>query len=236
MLVEIDNREKNQRIKSAVKFYTDLEWNKNQLQYKGNGNTVNIETLAVGDYVFDKRVCFEYKTSPDIIGSIMDGRVFKQVERMQQYDKNFVIIVGDVSEEINQRNYTNYWNKYGKLKQFTIKSYLGAVARLSQQTNVLHVKNQQQAFYLMQSIVEKVGKNVKKVDKPSFKLTDPIASFLGCIYVNDTTRISSKTAVSIREYLHLETLDDLLGIERKDLLKVNGVGKQTADAIIKVLR
>lgn len=224
----IDGREKKSRKESAEKFFSQ--------EFDGKFKT-EIRNLTVGDYLFDDRVCFEYKTASDMIGSIIDGRVFKQARRMQQYPFSYIIVVGDVSETINSRNERNYWNKYGKLKQFTIKQYLGAVASLSVENKILHVKNQQQAFILMEAITDKTLKDnsVKKIDKPSFKLTDPIASFLGCIYVNDTTRLSMRTAVSIREYLHLESLEDLLQVTKKDLLKVKGVGEQTADAIMKVI-
>jgi ERCC4-type nuclease len=39
----------------------------------------------------------------------------------------------------------------------------------------------------------------------------------------------------IREYLHLESLKDLLDIEYDDLVKVKGVGVKTAKKIMEVL-
>lgn len=223
MKIKIDNREDNRRIKSAEKFF------------KGH-NTI-VETLTVGDYVFEDRVCFEYKRADDFIGSIIDGRVFKQARNMQQYPFSYVIIVGNVAKEINSRNERKYWNSKGGLKSFTVKQYLGAVARLSVDGKVIHADNQQQAFYLMESVATKCleDASVKGIDKPKFKLTDPIASFLGCIYVNETSRLSMKQAVLIREHCKLETLNDLLNVTYDDLIKINGIGEKTARAVIEAI-
>lgn len=238
MKIRVDNREHEKRIKSCVKFFTKKGYDPTKKQYDGQGNTLTVEKLTVGDYVFDDKVCFEYKTAKDLIGSIIKSRVFKQSRNMQQYPFSYVIIVGNVPKEINSRNERRYWNQKGNLKTFTVKQYLGAVARLSVDGKVLHCDNQQQAFYLMQSVAEKCleDSSVKGVDKPSFKLTNPVASFLGCIYVNDTSRLSMKQAVLIREHCHLESLEDLLNLEYEDLIQINGIGKKTAEAVIGAIR
>ena len=226
MRIRIDNREDNRRIKSAEKYFR-----------KSNNETI-VETLTVGDYVFEDKVCFEYKRADDFIGSIIDGRVFKQARNMQQYPFSYVLIVGDVAKEINKRNERKYWNSRGNLRAFTVKQYLGAVARLSVDGKVLHCNNQQQAFYLMESVANKCleDASVKGIEKPRFKLTDPIASFIGCIYVNDHSRVPMKQAVLIREHLHLETLEDLLEVEYDDLIGIKGIGEVTATAVIKAIR
>lgn len=158
---------------------------------------------------------------------------------MKQYPFSFVIIVGNVADEINRRNEPKYWNKYNKIRTFTIKSYLGALARLYTYTKVIHVNNNQQAWTLMQYLVEKLleeNKDIKAIEKPQFKLSDPIASFLGCIYVNKSQRLSIKQAVLIREHLHLETLQDLLDVTYEDLVNIKGIGSKTAKAVIEVIK
>lgn len=238
MNIKIDNREDRKRIKSCIKHYTGENYKVKKNQYTGKGNVATVGTMTVGDYIFDDKVCFEYKRADDFIGSVINGRVFKQSRNMQQYPFSYVIIVGNVAKEINTRNERKYWNGKGKLKSFTIKQYLGAVARLSVDGKVLHVDNQQQAWTLMGSLASKCLEDatVKGIDKPSFKLTDPIASFLGCIYVNDTSRLAMSQAVLIREHLHLETLSDLLDVTYDDLIGIKGVGEVTATAVIKAIR
>lgn len=225
MKLVIDNREDNKRINSATRFFS----------------TYNVKTdqLPIGDYLFEDKIVFEYKTPSDMINSIIDGRIFRQTHNMKQYPFSFVIIVGNVADEINRRNEPKYWNKYNKIRTFTIKSYLGALARLYTYTKVIHVNNNQQAWTLMQYLVEKLleeNKDIKAIEKPQFKLSDPIASFLGCIYVNKSQRLSIKQAVLIREHLHLETLQDLLDVTYEDLVNIKGIGSKTAKAVIEVIK
>ena len=85
MQVRIDSREKN-RIQSASKFFKEQKLD------------VSVEELPVGDYVFDDKVCFEFKLIPDFIASIQDGRVFNQsIEMAENYDYSFVVIHGDLA-------------------------------------------------------------------------------------------------------------------------------------------
>ena len=238
MNIKIDTREDNKRIASAVQFFTSQEYNKGILEYHGNLNHVFISQLPIADYIFDDKVVFEFKTPSDIINSIIDGRIFRQAEHMNQYPYSFVIIVGNVADEINRRNEPKYWNKYNQMRTFTLKNYLGALARLYTYTKVIHVDNNQQCWILMQYLVEKLleDTSIKALDKPSFKLTDPIASFLGLIYINEKQRVSSKQAILIREHLHLETLTDLCKVEYEDLVGIKGIGSKTARKIMECIK
>ena len=220
----IDNRESKTRINSARQFFED-------------DYTIETGNYPIGDYIFDNKVCFEYKTANDIISSIIDGRVFRQAEKMKQYPYSYIIIIGDVAGTINERN-ANYWNRRNNVKQFTVRNYLGALARLNIDSHVIHVDNNQQCWILMDFLVKKLlsdNPNMKGVEKPILLLSDPIATFISCIYVNGTQRVGIKQAVMIREYLHLETLEDLLSVSYDDLIKVKGVGKKTARSIMEVL-
>lgn len=224
MKLQIDNRESNTRISSACQFFDD-DYN------------IEVGSYPVGDFIFDNKIVFEYKTAPDIVSSIIDGRVFRQVERMKQYPYHYVIVVGNVAEHINERN-ANYWNRRNQVKQFTVRNYLGALARLQIESKVIHVDNNQQAWTIMDFLTKKLlsdNPNVQGVDRPKATLSDPIATFLSCIYINDSQRLGIKTAVMIREYLHLESLNDLLQVTYEDLVGVKGVGSKTARRIIDVL-
>lgn len=223
MKLKIDNRESNKRIESARQFFESYD--------------IEVGSYPVGDYIFDDKVVFEYKTANDIISSIIDNRVFRQAERMKQYPYSYIIVVGNVAETINERN-ANYWNRRNQVKQFTVRNYLGALARLQIESRVIHVDNNQQCWTIMDFLTKKLldkNPNVKGVDRPKATLSDPIATFLSCIYINDSQRLGIKTAVMIREYLKLENLSDLLSVTYEDLVKVKGVGSKTAKRIMDVL-
>ena len=239
MNIKIDNREDNKRIKSCVRYYTDSSYDLKSSNYKGKGNIIEVSQLPIGDYVYDDKVAVEYKTPSDMINSIIDGRIFKQASNMKQYPFSYIMVVGNVADEINRRNEPKYFNKYNQMRTFTIKNYLGALARLYTYSTVIHVDNNQQCWILLEYLSSKLledNQDVKAVDKPSFKLSDPIATFIGCVYVNNTQRVSSKQAILIREHLHLETLNDLLNVEYEDLVGIKGIGSKTAKAVMEAIK
>ena len=222
MILEIDNREKDTRRESAYQFFVD-------------DYDISVTQLPIGDFLFEKKIVFEYKTANDMISSIMDGRIFRQSKRMQQYPHHFVIVVGNVFQEIKDRYespenpfYAKY--RYKKMKAFTVNNYLGALATLYEHDKVIHVENEHQAFvlmgYLSKNILER-NPELKSIDKPVCKMTDSVSTFLACI-----DGISVKKAVLIRDALNLKSLRDLLSITHKDLVSIKGVGSKTAYKIM----
>ena len=222
MNLEIDNRESESRRESAYQFFCD-DYN------------ISVTQLPIGDFLFDKKIVFEYKTANDMINSIMDGRIFRQSKRMQQYPFHYIIVVGSVFDEIHAR-YSDIENpfyakyRYKKMKGFTVNNYIGALATLYEHDKVIHVENEHQAFtlmgYLSRNIIER-NPDLKAVDKPVCKMTDSVSTFLACI-----DGISVKKAVLIRDALKLESLRDLLSISHNDLVSIKGVGSKTAVKIM----
>ena len=144
--VRIDNRERK-RIKKAVEYYTD------------KNHEVNVEVLDTGDYVFEDKVVFEYKTYSDVFSSIMDGRLFDESLRQSEvYPFHYVIIVG------SDKDRQNALYKLFKLHiKFSIKQYYGAVARLNTYTNVIYAPNTMKAFKLMECQADKCLDNKPRV-------------------------------------------------------------------------
>ncbi|MGB9732806.1 MAG: ERCC4 domain-containing protein [Candidatus Micrarchaeia archaeon] len=63
------------------------------------GAELEFSSLPVGDYILSDRVCVERKGVSDFENSIMDGRLFDQVERLKSsFPKPIIIIEGDGSE------------------------------------------------------------------------------------------------------------------------------------------
>ncbi|MFT4261717.1 MAG: DEAD/DEAH box helicase [Candidatus Woesearchaeota archaeon] len=56
---------------------------------------IDLESLPVGDYHVSKDVVVEFKTIPDFVDSILDGRILSQARDLRQYKKPFIIIQGD---------------------------------------------------------------------------------------------------------------------------------------------
>lgn len=227
MELEIDVREKTSRKESAYQFFINKDYN------------VSVRQLPVGDYIFDKKIVYEWKTANDMIESIKDARVFKQAKRMRQYPYHYIIVVGNVFDEIKAR-YSDWENphyaRYRKKgqKTFTVNNYIGGLATLYEIDRVIHVENEHQAFtlmfYMSQNILKK-DKQAREVDKPVCKMTDAVSTFLCCI-----DGVSVKTALLIKNHLQLETLQDLLSVTFSDLIQIRGIGKTTATKIMSELK
>jgi len=65
----------------------------------GSGVMINFAQLPVGDYVLSDRMCIERKTVRDFESSIINARLFDQIERLDHtYKKPILLLEGDDSE------------------------------------------------------------------------------------------------------------------------------------------
>ena len=216
ILVKIDAREQS-RIQSASEYF------------KEQGLEVEVCELKVGDYLFDDKVCFEYKTVPDFIASIQDGRVFNQsIEMSESYDYNFVIIHGD---EHNRAKSLAMSRNY---RRVTVFQYLGAISSLNRYVTVIESYSPfiNESYYRMMTQARKCLSDKPIVKK--FSRKDKNVCFNWLAYCN--YGISAKKASLIVNELNLNTLSDLQKLTIEDLTKINGIGKQTAENIIGGLR
>ena len=77
----IDNRERNLDIIQSL---------------EESGANLTFAQLPVGDYILSDRVCVERKTTTDLEGSIINARLFDQLERLKaSFEKPIVIIEGN---------------------------------------------------------------------------------------------------------------------------------------------
>lgn len=210
MKVRIDNRERK-RIKKAVEYYTDKH------------HEVNVEVLDTGDYVFEDKVVFEYKTYSDVFSSIMDGRLFDESLRQSEvYPFHYVIIVG------SDKDRQNALYKLFKLHiKFSIKQYYGAVARLNTYTNVIYAPNTMKAFKLMECQADKCLDNKPRVRELKSKTDNPALNIL--MFLPD---IKYNRAKLITDSLNLETVEDLFNVTKEDLTNIKGIGDKIADNIL----
>ena len=204
----VDDREKKSRQKLALEILPNA----------------HVERLPAGDYVCGE-VAIEYKTSEDMVASIVDYRVFNECSRISQlYRYPYLVIAGNVPKHIEMMH------QYNLSGRITLESYLGALASLSTIVNVLVVNNQSQALHLIKSVFEKCNNSdgrVRGVIKPPKKTFNPAANYLSLI-----RGISTSKALNICEATGVENLTDLLGLDLEKLMAVDGIGKKTAIQIM----
>lgn len=80
----VDNREKNSLVISELIHL---------------GLNIEFQQLKVADFIF-KDVAIERKTTSDFINSIINKRLFNQLEEIKQYPKHFLIIEGTDEHEL----------------------------------------------------------------------------------------------------------------------------------------
>ena len=188
----IDSRE-TKRIKSATKYYENLDYE------------VTVSTLDCGDYLFNNKVVYEFKTMNDYMNSISDGRVFNEcINQSYEYPYHFCIIQGS--------------------------NYDGSISRLNTYTTVINcMGGVNLAYYTMHTQAKKCLDNMGKVKQ--FKCKEYNTAFNILAYT--IPRVSSVRADRIVETLGLETVNDIVGLTKEDLLSVEGIGENLADNIIK---
>ena len=215
MQIQISDKEQS-RIQSAKEYYLK------------QGHTVSVENLEIGDYIFDNKVVFEFKTISDFVASIQDNRVFNEaINQAENFDYHYVIIQGDEHARAKalamSRNY----------HEITYFGYLGAISSLNRYTTVIESYSPfiNEAYYRMQITAKKCLQNKPIVKKFTKKHKNSCMNYLTyCVY-----GLNWKRANDIVNTLDLHTLEDLLNVTHQQLTSVPGIGDKMADRIIDTL-
>ena len=215
MLVKIDTREQD-RIRSSTEFY------------KKEGLEVEVCELPIGDYVFDDKVCFEFKLISDFINSIQDHRVFNQsIEMAENFEHSFVIIHGDLHTRSKciamSRNF----------QPINIRQYIGAISSLNRYVTVLQCYSPyiNESYFTMMTQAKKCLLNKPVVKKFPRKDKNPALNFL----CHDVYGINYKRAKTIVDTHQLHSLNDLFKLTTEDLTQIEGIGQNTANKIIEAI-
>ena len=203
----IDSREQK-RIPIAKKYY------------QSQGLNVSIKELTTGDYLFDKKVVMEFKTFPDFMSSITDGRLWNETQKqMENYNIHFIVLHG------TNRDYTNAFQH----TNLDHKMITGAIARLNTYTKIIRGTGTiEDTFELMKITAEKCLDNKTLVKQFGTKTINPAFNFLA--YCVDD--IKGERAKTIVNHLNLTTLNDLLELDATKLTSVPGIGDKLAKKIL----
>ena len=220
MNIKIDSREKGRRFR-AKEYYTD------------KGHDTQVQTLDVGDYVFDDRVVFEYKEIGDFMSSVLNESLFN--EAMNQalvYDYHFVMVQGNLRTWLDDNwKYVNtkWHNRYDKYLHTNLGRYFGALRRLRTFTTPIIVIREEQAFdeMLLQAIKCLDGKSkfYSNVTRP-VPSQDPVD-----VLLTSVKGVSSKKAEAIRKTHSLTNIYDLMNLTINNFEEVEGIGSKTSTNI-----
>lgn len=216
MHIKIDDRE-GHRIETMKKHYPP--------------SNITITHLETGDFIFNDKVAFEYKTLPDFISSIQSGRIIEQAIRLNQnYPHPFIMIQSsekELQEHINRIYFLRRTRK-GKKKppKFYEKQYYGAINRLNCFVTVITCPTEYRCFESMINQARKcldhapINRKVAKTGNPAYQC------LRYCI-----RGVGPKTADKIIGTLKLETIEDVTNMSINDFASVNGVSINKAKMI-----
>ncbi|MCD6157462.1 MAG: hypothetical protein J7J27_03810 [Euryarchaeota archaeon] len=76
------------------------------------GAYIIVDNLPVGDYALSKDVIVERKTAGDLVSSIIEGRLFEQLERLKGVKRAYLIVEGDYRDILSMRKFSDnaFWS------------------------------------------------------------------------------------------------------------------------------
>ncbi len=192
--VEVDYREKNSMVPSLLKKL---------------GLDVEFKELKIADYIV-KDIAIERKTISDFINSMINRRLLKQLEELQQYKNKILIIEGFEEQELYNDNESNGINPN------SIRGFILSIL-LKHKIPIIFTKNQEDTAKYIQVISKKkqtpepplnlIKKSLNKKEQLQFI----IESFPG---------IGPKTAKKLLK--EFKTIKNIIAAENKDIEKAIG--------------
>jgi len=116
-------------------------------ELKKEGLDVELKELKVADYLV-RGVAIERKTVSDFIGSMLNGRLLKQLGELQQYDNKLLMIEGlDEQELYSERNETG-------LHSNSVRGFLLSIL-LRHKVPIIFTKNSEDSAKFIELIARK---------------------------------------------------------------------------------
>lgn len=190
--------------------------------FKAHDVKAKVKRLDFGDYVFDDRVCFEFKTWEDFLSSMSDKSLFEEVyNQSDKYDWSYLIVCGDRNEAVGKNFYVN---PSMRRRYKTAKNYYahinqgvdGAVRRCRVVSNVIFVRTYREAWHEMFEQTSKCLSHRRyggTVRKSGVGVASPMEHFLDGI-----RGFGDVTIEKFMECFEPKCLDDLLRITSEDLV------------------
>ncbi|MGC8628659.1 MAG: ERCC4 domain-containing protein [Candidatus Micrarchaeia archaeon] len=200
----VDNRERNLELLERL---SDL------------GIEMSFAQLPVGDYIISDRICLERKSMRDLESSIMNSRLFDQLERLSEsFPKPMLIIEGDESEfMLNDR------------------VLLGTIlsAYLDYGVQVLRSASAEESAEIIAGIAKHEQKHSEHEPRiVGIKRAYSISEWQ-VLVLSSIPGVGSKLANSLMK--HFKTIRNVALASTEELMQVDKIGKKKAELIQRVL-
>lgn len=199
----VDNRERNLDILEGL---------------SGSGILLNFTQLPVGDYILSERMCVERKTVHDFESSIINSRIFDQMERLNRtFKKPILLIEGDESESMMNPNMS-----------------LGAIISIYGEYNVQVIRSKDAAETV--SILARLAEREQE-EKREPRIQGSKRAFSNAqwqlLILGSIPGIGPKLARSLIS--HFKTIRNVVSAEPDELMVVDKIGEKKAEKIYEIL-
>ena len=179
------------------------------------GVEVEIQTLTIGDFICSEKTVIERKTKFDLEASIIDGRLFEQLNRLKETFECVIILVEGTkeAERINKNAL--------KGAHASIMTDYGA--------SLIFTKNKQETADMLFSIAkhEQTARRQKirvKANKKTHTLGEQQRAVIEALPL-----VGPQLAIDLLD--HFGTIENIISADEKELAEVNKLGKKKAHLI-----
>jgi Fanconi anemia group M protein len=184
-----------------------------------SGIDLNFAQLPVGDYIVSDRICVERKTVSDFESSIMDNRLFDQLERLHlSFEKPILIIEG-------------YEGDY----RLGANVIMGAILKLYLDYDVQVIKSESAGETA--AILSKFAEREQTDEKSRPRLIGLKKAYTTyqwqVLMLSSIPGIGPNIAHALLE--HFKTIRSVAAADVDDLMEVDGIGKRKAESIYRII-
>ncbi len=186
--------------------------------FSKEGFIINKDVLSVGDVVINNVVAIERKTAEDFLNSVVDGRLFSQLDKLvYYYDIPVLIIEGNISDALKNR----------EIHENVIRGVLSKIA-ITYHVPVLWSKDigdtVRYVYFISKRLLEEDKNDAYKIVKKSSSLKEQQLQLISSIpYINKT--------LGERLLKRFKTIKNIANATEERLKEVEGIGDKKARKI-----
>ena len=185
------------------------------------GIFVEPQQLDTGDYILSSRIGVERKNVDDFLESLISGKLFKQVSQLREtYSRPVLILEGE--NLLTKRN-INHNAIFGSLASISVDFGIP----------VLTTKDASETADLLHVIAKREQREDKKDVAVRTEKTQMSVKERQQFLVEGLPNVSA--VIAKRLLSHFGSIKDIANASEKELMEVNGVGKNISSEIIKLL-
>lgn len=186
-----------------------------------NGVSIEPKQLDVGDYILSSRIGVERKEVDDYLDSLMSGKLFKQISNLREaYSRPILVLEG---ENLLTRRNINHNAIFGSLASISVDFGIP----------VLRTNDSKETASLLNTIAKREQKEDKKYIAIRGDKTQMSMKERQQFVIEGLPNIS--TVLAKRLLNHFGNIKNIANASEKDLMEVEGIGKNIASDIISVL-